>query len=325
MEVHHGGAREAESEYMDFSYSGNPYIPHFLKKAIKSAKLDRYPYCEPALEKEIKNRFQIAQEVVIGAGVTELLNMITYSLSCKNAVMLKNTYGEYERVAKLFNLKIRYINRPDPEFEHLKLNENEVLYFANPNNPTGKYYRFFKDLAEESIKKNSYIIVDEAFIDFVQEPIKNYNENMIILRSFTKSYNIAGIRTGYAIAGPDIAESLRRFRMPWSIGALGCSIIREILNDSEYLPSTLQKIFRERNRFENKLNLKTDANYFIASVKNAKSVTELLKKKKILIRDCSSFGLDCCIRFSIKRKNENSVLLNELESLELKIPGWLRF
>jgi histidinol-phosphate aminotransferase len=325
MEIYHGGAREDEGEYLDFSYSSNPYAPQFLSKAIKSAKFDRYPYCEDRLEKEIKKRFEIDVNVIIGAGVTELLNMVSYFFKGKTAVMLKSTYGEYGRVAKLFDMKIRYINNPDPGFEDLKLHENEILYFSNPNNPTGKYYRFLKELAEESMKKNSYIIADEAFIDFVEKPIKEYYENMIILRSFTKSYNIAGIRTGYAIAEPSIAEQLRRFRMPWSIGALGCSVVSAIVEDSFFLPSTIQKIARERKRFENRLKLKTDSNYFIASVKDSRDVIAKLRAEKILVRDCSSFGLDCCIRFSIKKKNENSILLEKLEKFDLEIPGWLRF
>ncbi|MGC8496383.1 MAG: aminotransferase class I/II-fold pyridoxal phosphate-dependent enzyme [Thermoplasmata archaeon] len=323
MEVYHGGAREGEDKYLDFSYSSNPYAPKFLKNAIKSASFDRYPYCESTLEKQIKKRFEIGGEVVIGAGVTELLNMASYLFKGKTAVMLKSTYGEYARIAKLFDMKIRYVTNPDPELEDLKLH-NEVLYFSNPNNPTGKYYRFLKELAEYSAKKNSYVIVDEAFIDFVEKPVKEYRENMIILRSFTKSYNIAGIRTGYAITEPGIASQLRMFRMPWSIGALGCSVVRAIVEDSEYLSTTLPKIERERKRVETRLNLKTDANYFIADVKNAAGVTEKLKKKNMLVRNCSSFGLDCCIRFSIKRKNENSMLLDELEQFEPKIPRWLR-
>ncbi len=325
MEVYHGGAREGESEYLDFSYSSNPYAPKFLKKAINSAKFDRYPYCEAMLETELKKKLELEKDVVLGAGVTELLNMVSYFFKGKTAVMLKSTYGEYARVAKLFDMKIRFINTPDPEFEALKLHKNEILYFSNPNNPTGKYYRFLNELAEESAKTDSYLIVDEAFIDFVEKPVKKYNENMIILRSFTKSYNIAGIRTGYAIADPHIAAQLRRFRMPWSIGALGCSVVKAIVEDSEYLATTIPKIARERNRLESRLNLKTDANYFIAAVKNASTVTAKLREDKILVRDCSSFGLDCCIRFSIKKKTENSMLLEKLEKFELKIPGWLRF
>ncbi|MEM0161357.1 MAG: aminotransferase class I/II-fold pyridoxal phosphate-dependent enzyme [Thermoplasmata archaeon] len=324
MEVYHGGAREDEREYLDFSYSSNPYAPRFVKKAIKSAEFERYPYCENMLEKEIKKRFEIEREVVIGAGVTELLNMVSYFFKGKTAVMLKSTYGEYARVAKLFDMKIRYINNPDPEFEDLKLHD-EILYFSNPNNPTGKYYRFLKELAEDNAKNNSYLIVDEAFIDFVEKPDKKYYENMIILRSFTKSYNIAGIRTGYAIADPDIAAQIRKFRMPWSIGALGCSVVKAIVDDSEYLATTIPKIARERKRLETRLNLKTDSNYFIADVKNASDVSEKLKKKNILVRNCSSFGLNCCIRFSIKKKNENSILIEELEKFEPSIPGWLRF
>ncbi|MEL9998471.1 MAG: aminotransferase class I/II-fold pyridoxal phosphate-dependent enzyme [Thermoplasmata archaeon] len=311
--VYHGGAREDEKDLLDFSYSVNPYKPPFLKK-LMGTDLSVYPYCE-YLENKIKEKYRIDGEVVIGAGITELLYMVSYAFRGKMAQIMVHTYGEYKKMAELFNMKINYIRDIDPDLTSFNL-KNGVIFFSNPNNPTGKYYRNITELFEIVEKNNSFIILDEAFIDFSKERPKYYGNNVIVLRSFTKSFGLPGIRAGYAFGEKRIIKKMKDFRMPWSLGGLGCKFIEYSLKSDSYLKNSIERIWNERKRISEKTGLKTDANFFLADV-GKRGVKDILKRKGLLVRDCSSFHLPKAIRFSIRKKSENDFLLNELKNFDI--------
>ncbi|MGC8546742.1 MAG: aminotransferase class I/II-fold pyridoxal phosphate-dependent enzyme [Thermoplasmata archaeon] len=323
----HGGARKSEMNLLDFSYSSNPYKPPFLGKALKSAKIDRYPYCEEDLELKIKEKFKIKGEVSVAAGITEQLYIIFNIFKHHRFVIPAYTYSEYERVANIIGVKYRNIKVKDLTIDNLNIKREEVLLISNPNNPTGKYYDFIGDLVENSVYRNFYVVIDEAFIDFVGPKVKkiDINDNTIIMRSFSKSYNISGVRTGYSIATDKFAKLIRNTRMPWGIGSLGCSLIEGIIRDKIFLNYSLAKIFSERERIMAKTGLKTDANYFLAKVGNGTAVKNELRKKGILVRDCTSFKFPDSIRFSIKKIYENNRLLEALDEFEVSQPDGINF
>lgn len=322
----HGGARENEMNLIDFSYSSNPYPFPLLKKALRKAKIDKYPYCESNLEKGIKGRFNIKGDVAIAAGITEQIYIIMNILRSRNFVFPEHTYGEYKRVAEIMGIRYRTIKARDPSFNDMKPSRGEVLMINNPNNPTGKYYDYIQDLVDEAVKGNYTVIVDEAFIDFVGGAREiEVNDNTILMRSFSKSYNVSGIRIGYSISTERFIDKIRESRMPWGIGAIGCSLIDHILKDHSYLDNSLSKIFRERKRITSRTGLRTHTNYFMAKVGNGRDVKEKLKKNGILVRDCTSFGFGDSIRFSIKKKNENDILLDALDEIEVVIPDGIQY
>ncbi|MFP3317802.1 MAG: aminotransferase class I/II-fold pyridoxal phosphate-dependent enzyme [Thermoplasmata archaeon] len=319
--VYHGGARENEIGLIDFSYSVNPYRPPFLKRLLNS-DLTVYPYCE-SLEEKLKEKYKIDEEVVIGAGITELLYMVSYALKKKRAMFMLHTYGEYERMADLFGMKKNFIKDIDPDLTSFKI-ENGIVFFANPNNPTGKYYRNIEELFQIAERNNSIVVLDEAFIDFSKWKTTYYPDNVIVLRSFTKSFGLPGIRAGYAFGDKKIIKRMRDFRMPWSLGVLGCKFIDFAIKNDYFLKISIEKIWKERERIEKLTGLKTHANFFLADA-GFPGLREILKKKGILVRDCSSFKLPNAIRFSIKKRYENDLLLEELKNFDLKILEGLNY
>jgi histidinol-phosphate aminotransferase len=324
--MEHGGAREGEEKLRDFSYSANPYRPPFVKRALERAKIERYPYCNERLENDIKNKLGIPQDVVITAGITEQIQIIITYFRKKRFVSLRSTYGEYVRTARLLGSDIRIINNPDPDISELTPSRGDVLFFANPNNPTGKYYRYVNELVEQAEAKNFMLILDEAFIDFVDSVVPyEINDNVVVMRSFSKAYNLSGIRIGYAITSRPLADKFRDMRLPWGIGTIGCAFIEDILKDRKFLSTSLEKIRNERRRISETTGLRTDASYFLASVGSATVAVKRLKENGILVRDCSSFGLTDAIRFSIKRKKDNDLLLSLLRELEVRPPGYVSF
>ncbi len=325
--VYHGGARNLKAGEIDFSYSTNPYRPAFIYRYLKAVKFERYPYCEDELEEKIKLRFNIHEEVTVGAGVTELLYMVAHVTRGMPSLIMKHTYGEYERVSRLFNKPVHLIDSLDPNLEEFTGKNNFTIFFANPNNPTGKVYSYIEELIDCAQRNNSILILDESFISFTDErPKYNFADNLIVLRSFTKEYNIPGIRIGYAISSKAFKKKLVKFRMPWGMGATGCAAIDAILKNRGYLASTLPKIKKERNRLKRELGLNTNANFFLADVGRADEAVRQLERNGILVRNCASFGLPSMIRFSVKKPKENKKLRDELLKLkQLSLPSGIQY
>ena len=128
---------------------------------------------------------------------------------------------------------------------------------------------------------------------------------------------LPGIRAGYAFGPEKVIKKMREFRMPWSLGTLGCKFIELALKNNAFLKNSIKKIRIEKERIENATGLKTHANFFLADA-GFHGLSEILKNSNILVRDCSSFGLPNSVRFSIRKKRDNDLLLQKLEKFELK-------
>ncbi|MGC8662008.1 MAG: aminotransferase class I/II-fold pyridoxal phosphate-dependent enzyme [Nitrososphaeria archaeon] len=312
---------------IDFSYSTNPYSPRFIERYLKQAEFEKYPYCEDGLEEKIKSKFGIREEVTLGAGITELLYMVAHATRKAPSMIMRHTYGEYERVSRLFGKPVHFIDSLDPDVGVFSSKKNFTIFFANPNNPTGKLYDYIEELIDSTQRNNSTLVLDESFINFAdRKPKYSFADNLIVLRSFTKEYGIPGIRIGYAISTKSFKKKLAEYRMPWGIGAAGCAAIDAILKNQSYLSTTLPKIKNERYKLEKRLGLRTGANFFLAEVADAGEATRLLEENGVLVRDCTSFGLPAMIRFSVKKPKENRKLVAALVKLKrLSLPSGVRY
>ena len=230
-------------------------------------------------------------------------------------IIPEHTYGEYERVARIFGGTV--VKGPNEPEELAQLVErNSVVFFCNPNNPDGKFYgiRELRPLIDATNDKKALLVIDEAFIDFVKNAESPEGENIVKLRTFTKSYGLPGIRVGYVLGFPD---AFRSVRMPWGIGSAGVAFLEFVIGDGfEHLRKTMPLIWREKERMEKALGIKSDANFFIKRVGDAERVAEALKKRGILVRDCTSFGLPEFVRFSVRKLEENEKLIRTLKEVE---------
>lgn len=314
FKAQHGGARR--EGLLDFSASLNPYLPEWIDEMVERAKTlsNRYLYWE-GLEEELSSI--VGEPLTVTAGITEALYLVgILAMKGKRKVIIpEHTYGEYERIAKIFGAEI--IKTPnDPRTMAEKVDKGSIIFFCNPNNPDGKFYgvKELKPLIQAVEDENSLLVLDEAFIDFVKDAESPESENIVKLRTFTKSYGLPGIRVGYVVG---FEEAFKSVRMPWSIGSLGYAFLEFVIADEfEHLKRTMPLIWKEKERVERELNVKSDANFFIKYVGDAKTTVEKLVEKRILVRDCSSFGLPGHIRFSIRKKEENDKLIEALKHLD---------
>ena len=333
---------------IDFSSNINPFgISRFVLKEIKkNIKQISHIYPDPnctLLKKSIAEYIQYGIDqnwINIGNGATELIHNFVRCLSSKNAIIPSPTFCEYELASKRCKMKINYVPLsknlqidPDLIIEKVKENSNSLVFFCNPNNPTGLVNTEAIEKILSSINSSKTILlVDESFLDFLNDiekksmisKIKEFC-NLAILRSMTKSYGLAGLRLGYLIANPKLIQQLKSHQITWNVNGIAQVAGIAALNDQEYICKTKKIIQKERDYMYNKINnkesyanaLRSDVNFFLIKLKNVDSTIYqkiMLNSHGILVRDCSTFtGMsNDFIRVAVRTHKDNLMLLKAI-------------
>jgi histidinol-phosphate aminotransferase len=326
----HGGKLEGieRDEIIDFSGNLNPYgPPDFIPDAVRAAieEIRLYPDTECSeLRATLAEKFGCEErEVLVGAGVSELIQLVALTFVKKRVLIPKHTYGEYEIAAGMIGAKIKRIEMPDlrinPGLIVDTMKPDDVVFLCNPNNPTGQYLG--KDevelILEAAERVDALVVLDEAYVDFVRNTFPAYDlpaRNMIILRSLTKSFGMPGVRIGYAISSVENIKEMRKIKVPWSVSVfaqrIGAAVIG--VEGDDFLAQTREKIERSKEKIEKAFGIRSDANYYILDVGNAPEVKRALLKEGIMVRDCTSFGLPSHVRFSVRTDAENDLLMHHL-------------
>ena len=286
--------------------------------------------------------FEISQESInIGNGATELIYNFVRTFVKNQVVIPTPTFCEYELASRKMGAKIIHVplNNWHLDVEKIlaKSKAADAIFICNPNNPTGLYsYEPVENLLER-LDKSRKILIDESFIEFVDESnhprtfIEKINEfpNLVVLRSLTKSFGLAGLRLGYCVSHPKTASKISRNKVTWNINGLAQLAGVTALDNRTHIERARKIIKSERDFMFTKINKKlnsfspyeSDVNYYLIQLHNTSSKkirNSLLHRKGILVRDCSDFkGLnDQYIRVAVKTHNENLELLDSLESLD---------
>ena len=315
-------------------------VRRYLKRQLGS--ISEYPDSDSVnLRKALQWYCKIPHEqIVIGNGATEIIyNFCKAFLSKKTPVLIPiPTFGEYEAAAKLSGCKITFFKTMNlaSNLDNFikKIPKNGCVFVCNPNNPTGKLLskRNLLKIIQAAKKKSSLAFVDESFIELVSESnqsiikyVKKFS-NLFILRSMTKSFGLAGIRVGYGIGSKQIISILNNLKIPWNVSGLAQHAARAALCSISYLNNAKKIIENESQYLRNSIS-KIDgfechdaaANFILIKTKQkSKTIQKKLLKKKILIRDCSSFrGLNNnYIRIAVKTRKENQKLVKALEKIK---------
>lgn len=346
--VPHGGPysiKKPSPDILDFSSNINPLgfpplVRRYLKK--KLGEIAMYPDADARmLRKNLQWYTKVpASQIVVGNGATEIIyNFSQAFLSKKTPVLIPApTFGEYEAATKLAGSKILFFKTMNLEAELgkfiKKIPKKGCVFVCNPNNPTGTLLSKTKlqKIIQDSQKKSTLVFVDESFIELVPDSEESViqlvkkHDNLFVLRSMTKSFGLAGIRVGYGISSKQIISVLDRIKIPWNVSALAQHAAGAALCHSFYLDKAKKLIKKESKFLINKIsniegyNCHDSATNFILIKTRSKSkiLQEKLLKKKILIRDCSTFrGLnDHYIRIAVKIRKENEKLIKALRALK---------
>lgn len=205
----------------------------------------------------------------------------------------------------------------------------KVLYLVNPNNPTGTYTNendFVRLM--QALPPHVLVVVDEAYKEYMLE--QDYPDtlkyldrypNLIITRTFSKIYGLAGLRVGYAIASPDITDILHRARAPFSVNLLGAIAAEAALLDKEHVYKTLKMNDEGMKQIVAGLDelqlpyIPSVGNFVCIDVGDGNKVFEALCKKGVIVRPLLPYNMPQHIRVTIGTLKENKLFLNALYSV----------
>jgi len=340
-----------KNEISDFSGNINPL--GFPNKAAKKlaeniTMVCQYPDKNYFALKESISKYTGANpnNIVVGNGSTELISTFIKSVNAKNTIIMGPAYSEYENAVKVIGSEYEYFELKESDDFRLDTNRlltvltaNVDLFIAcNPNNPTGtaisveNMERILTHCKEHGIS----VMVDETYIEFSDDienicsiPLAEKYDNIFIIRGISKFFAAPGLRLGYGItSSKKFHELLSKNQDPWSVNILASFAGELIFSDTDFINKTKKLISNERNRLYKEIsswnNVKiyeSSSNFMLIKLLtnkvSASDIFEYMIKKKMVIRDASSFTyLDqSFIRFCVLLPKENSALLTELKDI----------
>ncbi|MFC1988130.1 pyridoxal phosphate-dependent aminotransferase [Chloroflexota bacterium] len=350
----HGGPDVAELKAMgltpesvlDFSVCANPFPPPSgVRAVLNTIAVNQYPDSQST---EYRQYLAVklgvtADNILAGSGTTELIRLIalTYFGHGDSVLILEPTFGEYRVATQIVGAEIlgqrgqegdNFTLKVDDTISFIRRHHPRGVFICNPNNPTGQYFSRGEVEGILDACRDGLLILDEAYISFVDGSWPSIDlidhGNLVILRSLTKDYALAGLRLGYVVAGEEIIDALRRVCPPWNVNVVAQQAGIAALNDRDYL-EPCQREIAEAKRFlvagiENIgfNTIPSRAHFFLVRVNNAKGFRAALLKQGILVRDCTSFGLPEYVRISARTMPECQRLINTIQ--ELKYQGGLK-
>lgn len=335
-------AREynVEAGVINLASNENPYGPSprviaVLKKELK--RIGTYPDPNSTELKEEISKYVGVEEscIVLGNGSDELMD-----LACKafldpgDKVLIPiPTFAMYELSCRS--------NGGDPIFFRLpgftwqvdalkkELKRAKAAFIGRPNNPTGNMLSAAE--IEELLETGRLLIVDEAYVEFDGESVVNLTgryDNLLVLRTFSKAFGLAGLRAGYAVGDPKLIGAIDAIRAPFNLNRMAQAAAAEALRDREYLKYVVDEIKKGREWLKKELEgigfkvLPSRGNFLMVNVNplgmNGREVCDYLAKRGVLIRELTDFkgaGPEW-VRITVGTPRQNSALVGALKKLK---------
>ncbi len=305
---------------------------------ISELRLNRYPDPhQKDIRKIVGEYYNIPEEnLFFGVGSDEVIDLLI-RMFCEpkkdNVIIPGPTYGMYKVACDINEVEtVEVLLKDDFQIDPAAIEKGrseltKIIFLCSPNNPTGGLLKK-NDILNLCKRSGSIIVVDEAYIDFsyegtVADEINNY-ENLVILRTFSKAWGLAGIRLGYCIANPDIIDILFKVKAPYNINSLTRYAVKNAILNSAKKDKYVIGIIKERERLKNQLETlpavekvyDSDANYLLVKFSNARNIQKNLADKGIIVRDRGSQPkLQNCLRISVGSEEENDILWETIKKI----------
>jgi len=273
--------------------------------------------------------------LVLGNGSNEIIEFVAHALLAPDTDIVVSQYcfAIYPIVAKMAGANV--ITVPAQNYGHdlpamLKAitTKTRIVFVANPNNPTGtlapraELIKFVNDVPDDVL-----LVMDEAYIEFLDDPVDlvplirlGARKNLILMRTFSKIYGLAGLRIGYGIAPAELAAALEKIRQPFNANLLAQTAALAALDDDEHVRKTRANNFVGLEFFEKafrSLNLEfipSSANFILVRVGEGQKVFEAMQRQGVITRLMGGYQLPQWIRISIGTKQENERSLTALKA-----------
>ncbi|MEG0831046.1 MAG: threonine-phosphate decarboxylase CobD [Acidaminococcaceae bacterium] len=346
----HGGDIYSETSLgaatlVDFSANINPLgMPTAVKKALRQAagQCASYPdpFCRRLTARLATEHGVNPEQIFLDNGAAAVLFRLALALKPRRALLLAPTFADYEKALRTVDCQMSYYQLAEQRAYCVEEDilaqitpEVDLLVICNPNNPTGQVttMKLLRAILEKCQQTKTLLLVDECFMDFVEErerfsllPYLARYENLIILKAFTKTYAMAGVRLGYCLAHkPEIIEACHLAGQDWGVSTLAQAAGLSALEQKEYLASSQVYIKAERAYLLEslaRLKIKTYgslANYIFFTLPQVTALATKLKTEGFLIRECANYhNLDnTYYRIAVRTKTQNKLLIKALRKI----------
>ena len=273
-----------------------------------------------------------AENIVCGNGADDLIYRIVHAIKPHSAVIAKPTFSEYAKALREVGCVVK--EHESGSIANALTHEVDMLILCNPNNPTGRLIPqdVLEYICDKCAENGTIFLCDECFIDLCEgggnRTAKRFtNDNIIVLKAFTKTYAMAGLRLGYALFGiPGLAAKVRKTGQFWSVSSVAQAAGIAALGEREYVERSRKIISEERKYLSDeirKLGFKvypSDVNFILFDC--GFPLDELLLNEGILIRNCANYsGLgDGYFRVAVRCHDENKALVEAIE----RVTKWQR-
>jgi histidinol-phosphate aminotransferase len=303
--------------------------------SFNGVALNRYPDpLQEELREKLAQRLAVPQEMLFaGSGSDEVIDLLV-RLFCEpgseSVAIFEPTYGIYRVAANVNNVSVISIQldenfqiRPLRSFETLTRSA-KLVFLCSPNNPTGNVLRR-DDILRLCDAARGIIILDHAYVEFAP-PLSDCtrdvmdHENLVVLRTLSKAWGLAGIRLGYCVAHPDVVSHLLRIKEPYNINAMTSHCALAALDRPDFCRDSVEAIKKERTRLAARLAqlpqvvrvYPSEANFLLVEFKDAASVFDTLARKGIIVRRRHEVRLTSCLRITVGIPCENDILLSTI-------------
>lgn len=279
--------------------------------------------------------------LVLGNGSNEILELLGHALLSPEADVVVSQYcfAVYPIVTALFGARL--ISVPARNYGHdleamlgAITPNTRLIFVANPNNPTGTAVaRGVLAQFLDRVPPGVLIALDEAYVEFLPEPLDlvqgirtGAKRNLILLRTFSKIYGLAGARIGYGIGNPDLVSQLEKVRQPFNVNAIAQAAAQAALDDTAHADKTRRITSRGLKLYARafrKLGLEfvpSSANFILVRVGDGQRVFDELQKRGVIVRPMAGYQLPEWIRISMGTPKQNQRCIEALESVLANAP-----
>ena len=275
-----------------------------------------------------------ANQLIFGNGSNEIIEFVAHALlgPGTNIVVSQYCFAIYPIVAHLTGADCIAVPAKDyghnlPAMREAITPDTRIVFVANPNNPTGTLASHEDVLAlVDAIPEHTLLVMDEAYFEFLDAPLDlvprlQDKPNLLLMRTFSKIYGLAGLRIGYGIGHPQFIAALEKVRQPFNLNAMAQAAALAAIDDTDHLEATRSNNAVGLEFFEqtlSELNIETvasHANFILANVGDGASTFQKLQERGVITRPMAGYQLPEWIRISIGTPAENERCLAALREL----------
>lgn len=338
MSAYEPGEQPQEAGFIKLNTNENPYPPSpNVLEALRAhcgseVRLYPDPMATP-VRRAVSRTYGVPVEwVLVGNGSDDLLTIVTRTFvdPGEKIVFPVPTYSLYRTLAEIQGAE--YVEIPFPDDFSLPAGVAEargkLTFLSNPNSPSGTMISR-KEVEELARKVTGVLVVDEAYADFAEFnclDLPKRQENVVVLRTLSKSFNLCGLRVGFAVARPEIIGGMLKVKDSYNVNRFGIYAGAAALDDIAYMRVNTEKIKATRARLTAEMQkmgfrvYPSQSNFILAGIapmpgRTAREIYLKLKERKILVRYFDTPRLKDCLRISIGTDGEIDALLAALRAI----------